>query len=297
MVRPLRRAPRPQHLQKYCDLPPGPGMAVVYVGRCRANGKMYIGKHCHGRTGHSVRCDRWKRTGYSSCTVMQRALNAHGGIDGFDWWIIEHVPEEDVQAREAFWISPHGCNTIAPRGMNIMTSDASVPMSAEGRARISASAKVAQNRPEVKAANRERAKTQFAKPGARNEHSKRMLQLHQGSDGAALRSKLSTAIAKGMKAPTVRAKLQAAMARRKADAAGWEKLMARLADGRQTDAYRANQRAAALAPSRNAKLRESIESTRQGKLDACSTELEREALAAHFAKLDLLSRARARVRV
>lgn len=170
-------------IQHFGNDPPGIGMAVVYVGICMTTKRIYVGKHAHGRTGRSARADRWKKhPTNTSCVRLHREISKYGH-DSFKYAILEHVPESEVAERERFWISKDGLDTLAPKGLNLLSNDPSVPMSDEARARMRASATIAQNRPSVKAANRKRALEQWEVDGYRQEARDKMLKFYAGDHG------------------------------------------------------------------------------------------------------------------
>ncbi len=281
-------------------------MSVVYAGICKPTGKIYVGKHNHGRSGKSVQVARCKPSGYKNCTVMHRAILKHG-FGSFDWWIVERVPQADVKSREAFWISARGFDTVAPNGLNILTEDTSTPISDEARLRMSVSQKVVGQRPEVKQIRSKFMTKRMSDPDVRLQQSNTMRQIYKGPSGALLRSKLSKSIAKGMNESAVKAKLSESMARRKADTKGWSDLMNRAAEGRRTDSARKH---AAVAAQRRMQSAEGQahknrladarkmgwERRRKERLDACSTEDERQSLLQKFAKYDASSEALAKAR-
>ena len=87
-------------------------VGLIYLAICRVNGKGYIGK-----TTDIESRKKYHNAKSSRCRLLKRAINKYG-MDCFDWHIIEHnVPEEDLNARETFWIA--SLNTIAPNGYNL----------------------------------------------------------------------------------------------------------------------------------------------------------------------------------
>lgn len=129
--------------QKYGDLPPGKGRAVVYVGVNTINGMMYVGKHKHGIQGLPCSQSRWKqhaRGGLGTSRRIHNALNFYGK-DAFQWFILEHIPEELALEYEDYWISSRGLNTLSPNGYNLVAAVESGGFSNESLARMSAAQK------------------------------------------------------------------------------------------------------------------------------------------------------------
>ena len=147
----------PQY-EKYKDEPPGEGRGVVYAVVNKIDGMTYVGKHIHGKTGKSVSSTRWKihqsKHGFG-CRRFYNALQKHGP-EGFEWFIIEHVPEELVAEYESFHISEYGLDTLNPRGYNLVDQSTSGLCSEETCKRIS-----------------EAAKARFTDPKERKKHSDR----------------------------------------------------------------------------------------------------------------------------
>lgn len=304
-----------ESIQRFADEPPGIGMAVVYICACLITGRMYVGKHVHGKTGRSAKADRWKKHPTDTrCVRLHREI-AKYGHESFRYAILEHVHESLVNERERFFISSEGLDTLAPRGLNLLSHDPSNPVSDEARARMSASAKVAQNRPEVKAANSKRMRTLHDGPdgpGVREDMRKRMRKLHDGPDGPALRASISSGIKNAMTGE-VRAKM------RESFAARWENQQQHEdARKRQTalmakpemkeklskaaisrfqkpgviEAHSRQQIRAMRTPQAHANMHAAAMRRRTARLEACTTDVERRALEAKFAKRDVYNRNR-----
>jgi hypothetical protein len=100
-------------LQTYIDLPPGDGMAIVYVIFNIKDGKMYVGKHCHASIGKSFKESRLGdhiRPPSKRDTFFARAVRKHGEL-AFLPFILWHGLESDANASEVHWISPLGLHT------------------------------------------------------------------------------------------------------------------------------------------------------------------------------------------
>lgn len=302
-------------VQRFADEPPGPGMAVVYIGVCQISGRMYVGKHVHGRTGRSVRADRWnKHPTNRGCVRLHREIGKYGH-ESFEYAILEHVHEDIVSERERFFISADGFDTLAPRGLNLLSHDPSKPMSDEARARLSASAKIAQNRPEVKQANSKRMRDLHNGPNGpsvRENMSKRMRDRFDGPSGPALREAASVRM-KDVITDDVRAKMRDSAAARWEDEQQHEDarkrqtaLMAR-PDVKEKlskaairnfqkpgacEAHSQRQIRAMRTPQARANMHAAAMRRRDEKLKACTTDVERRALEATFAKSDVRNKKR-----
>jgi hypothetical protein len=105
-------------LQSFHDNPPGHGMAVIYAGVCKANQRIYVGKHVHGKRGRSVRFSRWKRheRGQGGAKLLHRAICKYGA--SAIWWaVIDRVPEATVSEREKQWVVT--LNALGRHGLNL----------------------------------------------------------------------------------------------------------------------------------------------------------------------------------
>mgnify|MGYP002844552558 CR=1 FL=1 len=260
-------------------------MAVVYVGVCKATGEMYVGKHIHGLTGRSVRRVRWMaHRRCKRCLRLWRTINKYG-YDSFCWYVLERVPEDVVNAREAFYISSSGLNTLSPHGLNLLAHDGrDTRVSEETRARISAAAKVAQNRPEVRAANSKRATEQANMPGAREAAAKRLKKLWN-DDYDAVYERIA------VKSEATKSKMKEAAATRWANPAQHEEACRRMRDVMTRPEVRQKMSVAGKArfpdeASKNAHSAMLRKKRRQAKRDACTTKEELDALEVTFAKLD-----------
>jgi len=205
------------HIQVYADTPPGPGKAVVYVGQCKVTKKLYIGKHNHGRTGRSVRQDRWKphvRNKDSPCIALKRAIQCHGSAS-FVWFVVEHVDEHVVAKRESLWI--RSLNTIAPNGYNLLSNDDRTAPSEETLERMSAGAKRACAVPGRREAMSQQAKHQWAVTGYRDNASIKMNSFYQTDRGAELKANTSKRMKVVFSDPCVREKLSKSQKQRLED--------------------------------------------------------------------------------
>lgn len=154
-------------------------MAVVYVGINKQNGMLYVGKHEHGTIGQSTHKARWMVHGQpsvsnrKSMSYIGNAIRKYGR-SSFSWFILEHVSDDLVSEREAFWISHDGLDTLAPNGYNLAKSDKRGKVSAETRQRMSDAAKEVAQRPGRVEMLRARGKRQFETQEARDEASERL---------------------------------------------------------------------------------------------------------------------------
>ena len=169
----------PPELQHFGYVAPGIGMAVVYVGINKQNGMLYVGKHEHGTIGQSTHKARWMVHGQpsvsnrKSMSYIGNAIRKYGR-SSFSWFILEHVSDDLVSEREAFWISHDGLDTLAPNGYNLAKSDKRGKVSAETRQRMSDAAKEVAQRPGRVEMLRARGKRQFETQEARDEASERL---------------------------------------------------------------------------------------------------------------------------
>lgn len=155
-----------EFLKFYATNPPGPDMAVCYVATNIVNGKEYVGQHRHGLSGKSVQKARWN-SGHKGCAYFEAALKKYGR-KSFEWKVIWHGNEEEVDEAEENLISAKFRNTLAPNGYNIRKGGASAGLSEIGIQRNKAAQKLAQNRPEVRRRSSETAKAQALKAGKRS---------------------------------------------------------------------------------------------------------------------------------
>ena len=140
-------------LQRYIDLPPGEGMAVIYV-EVSPSGKLYVGQHCHGVCGLSYSKTRMFRHG--KCRALEAAYSKYG-TQTFRCFIIEHcragtrsdvTPEpDDSNGLEQFYISSEGLDTLVPNGYNLMLGGQGGPLHPESIANMKATNSI----PEVRA--------------------------------------------------------------------------------------------------------------------------------------------------
>ena len=305
----------PSELQWLADAPPGKGMAVVYVGVCRPTGELYVGKHIHGLSGRSVRSARWKtHESNQNCVRLHRSIVKYGK-HAFDWTILEHVVESVVCAREAYYISSEGLDTLSPKGLNLRSEDHGVPWSDEARARLSAATKIAQNRPTVKEAKRKRVTEWLSDPDVREAHVNRCVERWNGTNAVENRRAASDR-AKEWVTPEVKKKMSDSaknrlladpdhlkrMADARDDTAWKAKLstsaIARFAIPENRKAQSKTTRAALSTDSARANMRLAGQRRRQVELDACSTEAERDKLRSEFKKRDkrnaIVARSRAK---
>ena len=113
-VRSLGRA----ELQRFVMEPPGEGFAVIYVFVNIKDGKVYVGKHEHGSIGKSFWSSRYqahRRPLSNNKTYWANAMRLHGE-DSFEYYIIWHGPQSEVNHEECFWISPLGLHAIEDLG-------------------------------------------------------------------------------------------------------------------------------------------------------------------------------------
>lgn len=114
-VQELRDLEKRNGCAQYRSLPPGKGLGVIYIGIAIENGKMYVGRHAHGRGGRSVQSARICEHvgGRGNCLIISRACAKRHVL----WFIIYHLPEEDLDEAEQYLIQKF--NTMVPNGYNI----------------------------------------------------------------------------------------------------------------------------------------------------------------------------------
>jgi len=112
--------PEYPELQKYIHEPPGPKLAVLYVGRCTVDNLEYVGLHKHGKSGKSVLQTRIRDhvNNKRASTRIHRSIAFHG-MANHRWQIIWHGPEDEVANKEYEATLPSGRNTISPNGLNL----------------------------------------------------------------------------------------------------------------------------------------------------------------------------------
>jgi hypothetical protein len=113
----LRALANPE-IQKYIDTPPGEGMSVIYAAVNIKDGKVYVGKHCHGKSGTSFRRSRMQNHLHPNENSKHYFANAMRkyGQSSFVWFIIWHGSVECENKAEKYWISSEGLNTINAYG-------------------------------------------------------------------------------------------------------------------------------------------------------------------------------------
>jgi hypothetical protein len=113
------RSLAPVELQRFIEQPPGEGMAVIYAFVNIKDGKVYVGKHEHANGGQSFwesRCHRHLKPAPSAKkTYFANAMRKHGK-ESFEYYIIWHGLESEVNDQERFWIGPDGLHTIKDNG-------------------------------------------------------------------------------------------------------------------------------------------------------------------------------------
>ena len=147
----LEEHPEHPELQKYIHGPPGPKLAVLYVGRCIFNNLEYVGLHKHGKTGRSTWISRINDHAVNkraSGTRIHRSITAHG-MENHRWQIVWHGREEEVDTAEHNATLPTGRNTISPNGLNLKAGGSSSFHSEETRAKQRQAAKAQQERARV----------------------------------------------------------------------------------------------------------------------------------------------------
>ena len=156
-------------------------MAVIYVFVNLKDGKVYVGKHEHANGGESFkasRCKRHLKPSPNSKTYFSNAIRRHGK-ESFDYHIIWHGPESEVDDQEQLWIGPTGLHTIKDHGgWGYNTRDGG-----EGGRHapsVIAKLKATLSTPEAKAAKSERMKAYWATltPEERAELSERAKERH-----------------------------------------------------------------------------------------------------------------------
>jgi hypothetical protein len=139
------------NLQRYIDDPPGEGMAIIYVELFPSN-KMYVGQHCHGKTGKSYSKTRMFK--HDNCSACKNAYEKYG-TDNVRVFIIDHcragkrhiLPSpDDSNGLEQFYISAEGLDTLSPNGYNLQIGGFGGPMHPDTIAKL----KIIKNDPVVK---------------------------------------------------------------------------------------------------------------------------------------------------
>ena len=163
-----------ERLDRFVYEPPGEGMAVIYVFVNLKDGKVYVGKHEHADVGESFkasRCQKHLKPSFSVKTYFANAVRKHGK-ESFEYHIVWHGPESQVDDQERFWIGPDGLHTIKDNdGWGYNTKEGGDG----GRLAPSAISKIKATMltPEFKAAHSELSKARLASPEARAELSER----------------------------------------------------------------------------------------------------------------------------
>jgi hypothetical protein len=113
------RSLAPVELQRFIEQSPGEGMAVIYAFVNIKDGRVYVGKHEHADQGESFwesRCQKHLKPPPSAKkTYWINAVLKHGK-ESFEYYIIWHGPESEVNDQERFWIGPDGLHTIKDHG-------------------------------------------------------------------------------------------------------------------------------------------------------------------------------------
>src|SRR5690349_2475128 len=91
---------------------------VIYAIRYRQDAKVcYV-----GQTRAKKPEARW-RTYQTGKTAMSRALQMLGGVEEFEFTILENVSGDRINERERYWIAHFG--TLHPNGLNRTTGGSS----------------------------------------------------------------------------------------------------------------------------------------------------------------------------
>jgi len=105
-------------LQEFVFLSPGSGMALIYVFVNFLDAKVYVGKHSHAQSGKSLWKTRIQKHLSPSpyvVTYWANAMRCHGK-EAFEYYVIWHGPESEVDEQERFWIGPDGLHSIKDCG-------------------------------------------------------------------------------------------------------------------------------------------------------------------------------------
>lgn len=175
-------------LQLYADLPPGPGMAVAYVGVNKINGMMYAGQHRHqDKHPSTVRNARWNRHSEpsSNCVRLSNAINFYGA-ENFDWIVDARVPIQEIDELEDSMILPGGYNTLSPHGYNLKTGGNHGQHSEETIAKM----KATRSTPEFRAELSDRAREIAKVPSTR--HKRQLAARRLGSDPEVVRQRIES---------------------------------------------------------------------------------------------------------
>lgn len=194
-------------LQKYGDLPPGEGLGVIYAIANTVTGEIYIGQHRHGKSGRSVRQQRWNRhlKGESQNHLSHSVVKY--GRKAFQCMILDLCTDEELNDQEIYLIAkwktqrPYGFNNErggggearSARGYEALVlanrTDTKRKQASEGsrkgwsdptgRTERLANMKLAQNREDVKKANKKKSADYWANPDNRLKQSKDKKAYHQ----------------------------------------------------------------------------------------------------------------------
>lgn len=136
----------------------------VYEIVNKVNGKVYI-----GQTTKSV-ARRWQKHRYDALNrksgmAIHRAMKKHG-LENFTIEVMcEASSKEELDRLEQTYIS--GFNTLSPHGYNLKSGGSACVYSEESKQKMSESQKVFWDNDDVRKAQSERAKKQFADPDKR----------------------------------------------------------------------------------------------------------------------------------
>jgi hypothetical protein len=191
----IRKLSNPK-LQRFVDDPPGIDTAIIYVFVNVKDGKVYVGKHSHADRGQSFRASRLQkhfRPSNDSNTYFANAMRKHGK-DAFEYFIIWHGHDSEVDNKEIFWIGPDGLHTIKDCGgwgYNQKDGGKGGRLTPSARLKISES----YNRPGVRKKHSESAILQFRReealdPGQRSRRAKNQFESQCAREELSNRSKL-----------------------------------------------------------------------------------------------------------
>lgn len=153
---------------------------VIYRITCRVNGKCYHGQTISPNT-------RWPKhfSASSQCHALKNAIRKHGR-ENFDFEVLaEASSQEELNALEIDFVT----TSMSPKGYNLKEGGANGRPSEETRRKLSASGKIAQNRPEVRARNSAGVRAAMAQPEVKRRHRAALKRYANSSEGKAARSK------------------------------------------------------------------------------------------------------------
>ena len=151
---------------------------VVYRITCRGNGKRYHGQTINPHT-------RWAKhfSASSQCHALKNAIRKYGRENFVFEIVAEASSQEELNVFEIAFVA----TSMSPQGYNLKEGGANGPPSEETRRKISASGKIAQNRPEVRARTSAGVRAAMARPEVKRKHKAALKRYANSSEGRAAR--------------------------------------------------------------------------------------------------------------